>query len=465
MSVKFPVEGVHMVTGVEPLGAIVSALPLFVFAHFRSSGPNDIETILCVNRSESQGFVDFEHYCCSINTVTAEVLIEQAGPGFSFVGTSVGTFTHGIWYTAAFLFRNNSFRKVWLGVGASAEDTVPSSTPLVGDTQIGARVIGSSSAFRDYNGCMKYLAAWNAEPSDSEIAALLSKTALPEEILSDNRILYLPELTPLTANVNLAGDDYVVHHGDGTLGDTTLFLDCADEPEIPSCAPPILAADCSGPPEPCGDFPVVEPDVDTEWPFDLLQPRRVSIKAVKATLGGGPSLSSGSNDEATGTANGFWRFALSNVPVRSRAQVLRWRALEACLDGRGGTIRLHIYDGKRAPWATVGDPIVASAGSEFVAGGTSGSVKMTSGGSPRPGMHFSAGDRLYRLKTVGTPSGVPPVYPVTVWPAVRGTISLDDPLEFTHPVCRCRLREDKGMAVELDLLRYADASVEFEEDI
>lgn len=211
------------------------------------------------------------------------------------------------------------------------------------------------------------------------------------------------------------------------------------------------------------DLPETEPPCDVEWPFADLQPRSIGIFQVPATLGGGVALTQ--NEEAVENPAGFWRFALNDIPIRSLRQVRKWREVQTLLNGRQGTCCVHIYDGKRAPWLVVGDPIVASAASAFAAGATTGSVEVTSGGVPQAGQHFSAGERLYRLLTVGAPGSDPSIYPVTIWPEVRAAIAIDDPLEFAHPICRCRLESDDGMAVNLDLLRYATPSVNFVEDI
>jgi len=223
--------------------------------------------------------------------------------------------------------------------------------------------------------------------------------------------------------------------------------------------------------EPCGE--TVEPPCNATWPFDELQPRSVGIHLVPATIGGGPAMAGG-NEQVAATANGFWRFTYGEIRVHDRDQILKWRAMEVLLEGRAGVICLHAYDGKRAPWLTVGGAIVASASGAFAAGATSGSIKVTTGGVLLPGMFFSwedtssggiAGPRLYCLKTVGAPSGSPPVYPVTIFPPIRAAIAADELLEFARPMCRARLADDRSMSLPLHLLEHASQTVEFEEDI
>lgn len=229
-----------------------------------------------------------------------------------------------------------------------------------------------------------------------------------------------------------------------------------DSPPESDCAP------CEEDTEPCGD--TVEPPCNAEWPFALLQPTAVGIHMVPATIGGGSDIAGG-HEETTATANGFWRVTYSGIRVHDRDQVLKLRELAAVLEGGAGVICIHAYDGKRAPWLTVGDTIVASSVGAFTAGGTSGSIRVTSGGVLRPGMFWSWEDRLYCLKTVGTPTGSPPVYPVTVFPNIRAEIADGELLEFTRPMVRARLANDEALNLELDLLEHNSLSLEFEEDI
>jgi len=211
----------------------------------------------------------------------------------------------------------------------------------------------------------------------------------------------------------------------------------------------------------CGD--TTEPAVNCEWPFDTLKPRHVGIHMVPATLGGGPALVGGLED-VQATNNGFWRISFGDIYIRTAEQVRAFRRIECCLEGRGGVVRLPIYDGKRAPWlSTPGGAIAAEAEGPFAVWSTSGSIRVTSGGELLAGMPFSISDRLYRLITVGDPTGQ--VYLVTIWPPIRVAIADNAVLEFRRPVLRCRLKDDDGMLLNLDLLRNDMPSVDFEEDI
>lgn len=234
-------------------------------------------------------------------------------------------------------------------------------------------------------------------------------------------------------------------------------------PAVEDCPP------CEADETPCGD--TVETACLAEWPFTLLQPRSVGIFFVPGILGGGPALAGG-HEQVEATANSFWRFTYADIPIHDRDQILKIRELEILLEGRAGVICLHAYEGKRAPWLTVGDPIVASAASAMAIGATSGSIQITSGGVPLPGMFFSwedlssggtGGPWLYCLESVGAVSSGD-TYAVTFLPPLRAAIAINDPLEFDHPMCRARLADDRGLSVELNLLEHASHTVDFEED-
>lgn len=202
---------------------------------------------------------------------------------------------------------------------------------------------------------------------------------------------------------------------------------------------------------------------DVTWPFSTFVPRTPEVTLAGATMSGGRSLT-GKLQEVSADS-GFWRITLGNIPIRTNAQVLAWRALEGLIEGRLKTVLVPVYDSKRSPWpgGVPGAAIVASADGAIALGATSGAVDMTTGAAPQPGMFFSAGERLYRIKTVGSPTATS--YPITFLPPAREAIADNDALEFKRPVCRCRLASDDAMNVALDLQRFCTISIPFEEDV
>lgn len=198
---------------------------------------------------------------------------------------------------------------------------------------------------------------------------------------------------------------------------------------------------------------------------ETLCPGAITVELVVDTAGGDRSLT-GKRQFVQADA-GFWRFVLHRLRIRSNAQVLAHRERELLFNGRSGTVLIPLYDRKRAPIPPGGAPIVATADDPIPANAVSANIKVTTGAPLEPGMNFSTGTpaRAYRLRTVGAPTGSPPVYPVTFRPPAREAIADNAALEFDYPVCSARLENDTAMNVMLDLMRDATPTVPFVEDV
>jgi hypothetical protein len=191
-------------------------------------------------------------------------------------------------------------------------------------------------------------------------------------------------------------------------------------------------------------------------------PGEITVELITETKSGGRSFT-GKKQNIQSDA-GFWRIVLGQIRIRSNLDVLAWRERELLLNGRSNTMLVPIHDRKRAPIPPGGAPIIATTDDPVARGGVAMNIKVTQGAALEPGMHFSTGERLYRLRTVGTPAGSPPVYPVTFRPPAREAIADNAALEFEQPVCRCRLETDDAMNAALDLMKYATPTVPFVED-
>lgn len=206
------------------------------------------------------------------------------------------------------------------------------------------------------------------------------------------------------------------------------------------------------------DF-VDDAEADFEWPFDDLKPRHIGIYPVFANIGGGVSLTG--KEPVTTSAGGYWRFVLGGIPVKTRTNILKWREIEGKLEGRGKTIAIPLYDGKRAPWpGTPGGTIAAETVTEVAEGATGLQILLTNIGDLHEGMHFSVVHRAYRIIRI---DGQSDVFDCTIWPPLRHAIQAGTALEFRRPVCMVRLADDLGMSLDLDGLKRGEATVEFVE--
>jgi hypothetical protein len=77
-------------------------------------------------------------------------------------------------------------------------------------------------------------------------------------------------------------------------------------------------------------------------------------------------------------------------------------------------------------------------------------------------MHFSVGERLYRIVEIVDLVGT--LYEVKVRPPVREDVFAGDTCEFDYPVCRVRLLTDDAMHVTHGLLKFSDQTLVFCED-
>lgn len=232
-----------------------------------------------------------------------------------------------------------------------------------------------------------------------------------------------------------------------------------------------------------------DPVADTVWPIDTLPPRTVLPELVPSTTGGGRSITA--VEQIVSYDAGYWQIDLSEIPYASRAHKLAWRSTAAILNGRAGTCLVPIYDAgpqDTIPWPIVagkpvksrpskiytdgsmapGASVVAALTADALLGASVISMSMIIGGQLYAGMHFSLGVRLYRIKSItsqsggiltnddggfiltnddGVPLGDPGQvsYVLKIWPPLREAVTSGDAVNFTQPICICRLATDKEM--------------------
>lgn len=230
---------------------------------------------------------------------------------------------------------------------------------------------------------------------------------------------------------------------------------------------------------------------DVIWPIEVLKPSAGKSKVTAATVGGGRSLSG--LEQIIQNDAGFWRLTMANIVIRSHQHVRLWNALEAILQGRSGTVLVPMIDCGRQPWPFVDGHAVTSYGQipfsdgalfndgtgfyqpvieatvlgTIAARATSGTLHVTYGGEVMAGMHFSVGERAYRIKRVsGTvESGDIVTYDITFWPPAREAMSDGADIDFDRPKFRARLATDTEMDMDPDMLVFARPTLNFVEDV
>lgn len=219
------------------------------------------------------------------------------------------------------------------------------------------------------------------------------------------------------------------------------------------------------------------------WPISRLRAQNVAFDIAPRSLAG-PSSVSGFTQTVSADA-GLWKATLGGIIVKSRAEVLAFRAIANLLEGRLGTILIPLcrayqpvpdgavedglydevphdddtlFDDDTGYVGTVID-VVAAAPAAVRA--VSMTVTVNYAGDIEPGQHFSLGDgRLYRVRTFDADTGA-----MTFRPPLREAVLAGDRLEFDDPVLRCRLASDDAMNLELSLRRFGSPSVAFVEDL
>jgi hypothetical protein len=200
---------------------------------------------------------------------------------------------------------------------------------------------------------------------------------------------------------------------------------------------------------------------DLTWPYDRLPPQNISVDPTIYSGSGGRTLSG--KEQVIVNDAGYWEITLDSIQIRTNDDVLLWRSIESGLKGRAKTILIPAYDRKFAPVPAGLGSITAILSGDVAVGAVQMNIELIAGGTIEAGQDFSVGERLHRIKEVLSSSG--DIYTVKVFPPARDAMSDNDPVEFDRPVCRCRLKDERGMDVTLELLKYATPTVAFCEDV
>jgi hypothetical protein len=223
------------------------------------------------------------------------------------------------------------------------------------------------------------------------------------------------------------------------------------------------------------------------WPACVLRPQSVSAMPVPFTRSGGRSL--GGLDPTVRTDLGFWQIDYSNIVLRgSRRDAWQtWQAIRQRLAGRSGRIAVPVRASLSAPYVSgVFEPMpetphsddslfddntsygqgaisVVSVGVTPI-GATVIRMRVINAASSLVGVRFSYSHALYETgPVISLEDGV---WELPISPSVRELIPSGADLEFDRPTCLCRLTDDRGMAVEQDVVqKFSLPPVSFVEDV
>lgn len=212
------------------------------------------------------------------------------------------------------------------------------------------------------------------------------------------------------------------------------------------------------------------------WPISRLRARDVAFDIAPRSLAG-PSSVSGYTQIVSSDA-GIWKATFGNIIIKSRAEVLAFRALANLLEGRLGTILVPLCRAYQPVPADsdalyedvphsddslfeddtgyVGTVIDVVAAAPAAVRAVSMTVTVNYAGDIEPGQHFSLGERLYRVRSFDADTGA-----MAFRPPLREAVAAGDALNFDDPVCLMRLASDDAMNLELALRRFGSPTVNF----
>lgn len=220
---------------------------------------------------------------------------------------------------------------------------------------------------------------------------------------------------------------------------------------------------------------------DIVWPSYALAPARGRVSIVCANTGGGPSMNG--LEQIVASDAGYFALSMLDIHMLTNGQMQLWNQLEAVLGGRAGTALVPALDGRRAPWPDGvtsygaiphGDGALFSDGTGYTQpvidivtnaaiaeGATTAELLVNLAGDLIGGMHFSYGERLFRIKNVVDVTG--DVWTVSLAFPAREAVPAGVRLEFDEPYFRARLATDTEMAI--DILPGEQVSVHWTEDV
>lgn len=217
---------------------------------------------------------------------------------------------------------------------------------------------------------------------------------------------------------------------------------------------------------------------DVYWPRALC-PLDFTIHPQATVKTGGRTMTGVEQIVASGAM--FWRASFS-FRVRSRDNILLWRAIQAKLRGRENVLRMGPFDFGRGParieggsglpttvthsdFATFDDlseyeqsftdarvSVVAAARDTTLTATVTGYTSAI-----QPGQFVSIDDRLYLLESVSTPSAG--VRTLGIYPGLRSAAGVGTKIDFDRPLGRWRIASEDSGEMSLDMLKLSVVSI------
>lgn len=223
------------------------------------------------------------------------------------------------------------------------------------------------------------------------------------------------------------------------------------------------------------------------WPVRsdglLMAPVQIALSLASTSKSGGQSQSGIEQVVASPAAR--WECKLTLPPLRSAGDIITYRGWLAAMQGRVGTVLMPAFETGRQPWpiddqgralrpgrarnagligtAYAVDPVKDAQSNILVTAAAAALnatqlvITATQAGPILAGHRFSLGQRLHEIMTCDALGQG--VYSISVRPWLRAAIAPSSVCEFRAPVCLMRFKTDAEGALDLDLNRVANPTI------
>ncbi|MGD9869316.1 MAG: hypothetical protein AB7U38_15110 [Hyphomicrobiales bacterium] len=216
------------------------------------------------------------------------------------------------------------------------------------------------------------------------------------------------------------------------------------------------------------------------WPIGILTPQTIGRPYMTRSTAGTTAISG--EEQVVVSPAARWMIRYLNITANRRGKIIAHDALEVILEGRANPILVPLCEGSRRPFATgfpfpsvphsdntpfsdsteYETPAIAVVANVAAAqGATTMGMTVVDGGDLEPGQHFTIGERLYRIRLITSQDGAD--YVVTFRPRLREAVADGARIDFERLWCKCRLLNDDGLDMDLDMLKRGTFSPIFVE--
>jgi hypothetical protein len=212
-----------------------------------------------------------------------------------------------------------------------------------------------------------------------------------------------------------------------------------------------------------------------EFPYDTLKPTSFRLDIVGSVVVGGQTQS-GQQQRVNATGGGLWGLALEFNTLRTRNQVMAWRALQYGQHGGVIPVNISVCDIRHSPRSFSIGGVPHSDGSPFsdtslyagpdvvavltadAASGTTLSIAFDEDAELIGGEYFSMryGDNRHELHAITSAVATDDGYDITFVPPLRAAHVIGDEVTFGHPKCTFVLSQPDAMSMNTRLGKFGD---------